>query len=134
MDRYKDNEFIVKQWVYNLIATDTAVNNTLLIIIGNTSLILAEKLSHITPVEQLISTKTHSHAATSLSILNIYCTQTYYKVTGCYTKTPLNYLEGNSNQQSTTDRDYLLRPSQPIDGINKDNNIFYPFISSTEWA
>jgi hypothetical protein len=55
-------------------------------------------------------------------------------VTSCHTGTLLNYLEGNSNWQFIADRDYLLRPSQPKDGINKDNNIFYPFISSIEWA
>ena len=51
MDIYKDDEFTIKQWVYNFIATDTAVNNTSLIIIGNTGLILAEELSYITPIE-----------------------------------------------------------------------------------
>jgi hypothetical protein len=39
----------------------------------------------------------YSHAATSLSTLYIYYTQTYYKVTGRHTGTPLNYLEGNFN-------------------------------------
>ena len=51
MDTYKDNKFIMEQWVYNLIATDTAINNTLPTTIGNTGLILAEELSHITPIE-----------------------------------------------------------------------------------
>ena len=51
MDIYKDNKFTIEQWVYNLIVTDTAVNNTLPTTIGNTSLILAEKLSYTTPVE-----------------------------------------------------------------------------------
>ena len=51
MDRYKDDEFIVEQWVHDLIATDTAVNDTLLTITGNTGLILVEELSYTTPVE-----------------------------------------------------------------------------------
>jgi hypothetical protein len=72
--------------------------------------------------------------AISLSTLYIYCTQTYYKVTGYYAGTPLNYLEGNFNQQFIVNRDHLLRPSQPENGINKNNNIFYSFINSTEWA
>jgi hypothetical protein len=55
-------------------------------------------------------------------------------VTGRYIGTLLNYLERNSNWQSTIDRDYLLRPSQLADGINKNNNIFYPFISFAEWV
>jgi len=59
---------------------------------------LAEELSHTALAEQLTSTEMHSYVATSLSILNIYCTQTYYKVTGRYAGTPLSYLEGNSNQ------------------------------------
>jgi hypothetical protein len=74
----------------------------------------------------------HSYAVISLSTLNIYYTQTYYKVTGHYIGTPLSYLEGNSNQQSATDRDYLLRPSQLVDRINEGNSIFYPFASSIE--
>ena len=72
--------------------------------------------------------------AISLSTLYIYYTQTYYKVTSCYTGTPLNYLKGNFNWQFVTDHDHLLRPSQPENGMNEDNNIFYPFISSVEWA
>jgi hypothetical protein len=95
-------------------------------------LILAEELSYITPIEQLTSTKMYSYTATSLSTLYIYYTQTYYEVTSYYIGTPLNYLEGNFNWQFVADRDHLLRPSQPEDGINKDNNIFYPFTSSAE--
>ena len=120
--------------MHDLIVTNTAVNNTLPTTTGNTGLILAEELSHTTPAEQLTSTKIYSHAVTSLFTLNIYCTQTYYEVTGCHIGTPLSYLEGNSNWQSTADYNHLLRPSQPADRINKDNNIFYPFISSIEWA
>ena len=97
-------------------------------------MILVEELSYITPVKQPTSTKIYSHAATSLSTLNIYYTQTYYKVTGRYVGTPLSYLEGNSNWQSAVNCDYLLRPSQLADKINKDNNIFYPFISFIEWV
>ena len=41
----------MEQWVHNLIATNTTVNNTLLTTTGNTSLILAEKLSYTTPIE-----------------------------------------------------------------------------------
>jgi hypothetical protein len=74
VDIYKDNKFIVKQWVYNFIATDTAVNNTSPTTIGNTGLILAEKLSYITPIEQLTSTKIYSYAVISLFTLYIYCT------------------------------------------------------------
>ena len=55
-------------------------------------------------------------------------------MTGRHIGTPLSYLEGNSNWQSTTDHNYLLRPSQPADKINEDNNIFYPFTSSAEWV
>jgi len=55
-------------------------------------------------------------------------------VTSCYAGTPLSYLEGNSNQQSAVDHNYLLRPSQLADRINKGNDIFYPFVSSIEWA
>jgi hypothetical protein len=51
VDTYKDNKFTVEQWVYNLIATDLAVNNTSPITTGNTGLILAKELSHITPTE-----------------------------------------------------------------------------------
>ena len=51
MDIYKDNKFIIKQWVHDLIATDTAVNDTLLTITGNTGLILAEGLSYIVLAE-----------------------------------------------------------------------------------
>ena len=47
MDIYKDNKFTIEQWVYNLIATDTIIHNTLPTIIGNTGLILAEELSYI---------------------------------------------------------------------------------------
>ena len=60
--------------MYDFIATDTAINNTSPTITGNTGLILAEKLSYITPTEQPTSTKTHSYAVTNLSTLNIYCT------------------------------------------------------------
>jgi hypothetical protein len=74
----------------------------------------------------------YSYMAISLSILYIYCTQTYYKVTGRYIGTPFNYLKGNFNWQFIADYNYLLRPSQPEDGMNKDNNIFYPFASSVE--
>jgi hypothetical protein len=49
--------------------------------------------------------------AISLSTLYIYYTQIYYKVTGYYTGTPLNYLKGNSNWQFIINRDYLLRPT-----------------------
>ena len=55
-------------------------------------------------------------------------------MTGRYIGTPLSYLEGNSNWQSTVDRDYLLKPSQPVNGINEDNDIFYPFTSFAEWV
>ena len=41
----------MEQWVYNFIATDTAVNDTLLTTTGNTGLILVEELSYITPIE-----------------------------------------------------------------------------------
>ena len=41
----------MEQWVHDFIVTDTAVNNTLLTITGNTGLILVEELSYITPVE-----------------------------------------------------------------------------------
>jgi hypothetical protein len=53
-------------------------------------------------------------------------------VTGRYAGTLLSYPEGNSNQQFIINYDLLLRPSQLADGINKNNNIFYPFISSVE--
>jgi len=95
---------------------------------------LAEELSHTAPAEQPTSTKTHSHAVTSLFTSNIYYTQTYYKVTNRHIGTPLSHLEKNSNQLSTTNHNYLLRPSQPANRINKGNNIFYPFTSSIEWA
>jgi hypothetical protein len=55
-------------------------------------------------------------------------------VTGRYAGTLLSYLKGNFNWQFIADRDHLLRPSQLADGINEDNNIFYPFISSVEWV
>ena len=64
----------MEQWVHDFIATDTAVNNTSPTTTGNTGLILTEELSYTTPAEQPTSTETHSHAATSLSTLNIYCT------------------------------------------------------------
>jgi hypothetical protein len=96
-------------------------------------LILAEELSYTTPIKQPTSTKTHSYTVISLSTLYIYYTQTYYKITGRHTGTPLNYLEGNSNWQFIADHNHLLRPSQLKDGINKDNNIFYPFASFAEW-
>ena len=67
----KDDKFTVEQWVHDLIATDTAVNNTLLTTIGNTSLILVEELSYITPIKQPTSTKMCSYIATSLFTLNI---------------------------------------------------------------
>ena len=51
MDIYKDNEFTMEKWIYNFIITDTAINNTLLIIIGNISLILVEELSCIVLVK-----------------------------------------------------------------------------------
>jgi hypothetical protein len=51
VDTHKDNKFTIEQWVYNLIATDPAVNNTSLTTIGNIGLILAEELSHITPIK-----------------------------------------------------------------------------------
>jgi hypothetical protein len=76
----------------------------------------------------------YSYMVTSLSILYIYYTQTYYKVTGCYIGTRLNYLEGNFNWQFVVDCNYLLRPSQLKDGINEDNDVFYSFISFAEWA
>ena len=41
----------MEQWVHDFIATDTAVNNTSPTTTGNTGLILAEELSHITPIE-----------------------------------------------------------------------------------
>lgn len=133
-DTHEDDEFTVEQWVYDLIATDTTVNDTSPTTTGNTDLILAEELSHTTPAEQPTSAETHSHAATSLSTSNIYCTQTYYEVTGRHAGTPFSYPEGNSNRQSAADRDHLLRPGQPADGMNEDNDIFYPFASSAEWA
>ena len=55
-------------------------------------------------------------------------------MTGCYIGTPLSHLEGNSNQQFAVDCDYLLRPSQLADKMNKGNDMFYPFISFVEWA
>jgi hypothetical protein len=48
---YKDNKFTVEQWVHNFIVTDPAINNTSLTTTGNTSLILAEELSYITPIK-----------------------------------------------------------------------------------
>jgi hypothetical protein len=51
VDIYEDDKFTIKQWVYNLIATDPAINNTLPTTIGNTGLILTEELSHTTPTE-----------------------------------------------------------------------------------
>jgi hypothetical protein len=51
VDIYKDNEFTVEQWVYDFIAINTTVNNTLLTTIGNTSLILTKELSYITLIE-----------------------------------------------------------------------------------
>ena len=71
-DTHKDDEFTVEQWVHDLIVTDTAVNDTLPTIIGNTGLILVEELSHTVPGEQPTSTETHSHAVISLSTSNIY--------------------------------------------------------------
>ena len=64
----------MEQWVYNFIAINTTINDTLLTIIGNTSLILAKELSYTAPVEQLINIKTYSYVVTSLSTLNIYYT------------------------------------------------------------
>jgi hypothetical protein len=97
VDTYKDNKFTVEQWVYNFIATDPIINDTSPTTIGNTSLILAEELSYIIFIKQPTSTEMYNYAATSLSTLYIYCTQTYYKVTGCYAGILLNYLEGNFN-------------------------------------
>ena len=74
MDIYKDDEFTVEKWAYDFIVANTTVNNTLLTIIGNTNLILVEKLSYIALIKQLISTEMYSYAATSLSTLNIYYT------------------------------------------------------------
>jgi hypothetical protein len=51
VDTYKDNKFIIKQWVHNFIVTDLAINNTLLTTIGNTGLILVEELSYIIFIE-----------------------------------------------------------------------------------
>jgi hypothetical protein len=51
VDTYKDNKFTIEQWVHNFIVTNLAVNNTLLTTTGNTSLILAEELSHTTLTE-----------------------------------------------------------------------------------
>ena len=51
MDIYKDNKFTVEQWIYNFIATNTAINNTSPTTTGNTSLILVKELSYITPAE-----------------------------------------------------------------------------------
>jgi len=87
----------MEQWVHDFTATDTTVNNTSLTITGNTGLILAEELSHTAPAEQPTSTEMHSHTATSLFTLNIYHTQTYYKVTGHYAGTLLSHPERNSN-------------------------------------
>jgi hypothetical protein len=111
VDTHEDNKFTVEQWVYNFITTDPAVNNTLPTTTGNTSLILAEELSYTIFIKQPTSTKMYSYMAISLFTLYIYYTQTYYKVTGCYIGTPLNYLERNSNWQFIVDRDHLLRPS-----------------------
>ena len=74
MDTHKDNKFTVEQWVYDLIATNTAVNNTLPTTTGNTGLILVEELSHTTPIKQLTSTEMYSYAVISLFTLNIYYT------------------------------------------------------------
>ena len=53
-------------------------------------------------------------------------------MTNYYAGTPLSHLEGNSNQQFAVDCDYLLRPSQLVDKMNKGNNIFYFFVSFAE--
>ena len=76
----------------------------------------------------------YSYIVISLSTLYIYYTQTYYKVTSRHAKTLLNYLKGNFNWQFITDYNHLLRPSQLKNGINEDNDIFYPFTSSVEWV
>ena len=41
----------MEQWVHDLIATDTAVNNTSPTTTGNTGLILVEELSRTTLIE-----------------------------------------------------------------------------------
>ena len=69
---YKNDKFTIEKQVYDFTATDTAINNILLTITGNTSLILVEELSYIILIKLLTSTKTHSHAVISLFILNIY--------------------------------------------------------------
>jgi hypothetical protein len=51
VDTYKDDKFTIEQWVYDFIVTDITINNTLLTTTGNTSLILAEELSHIIPIK-----------------------------------------------------------------------------------
>ena len=51
MDIYKNNKFTIEQWVYNLIATNTVINNTSLTIIENTSLIFIKELSHTIPIK-----------------------------------------------------------------------------------
>jgi len=51
VDIYKDDEFTIEQWVHDLIATNTAINDTLPTITGNTGLILVEELSYIAPAE-----------------------------------------------------------------------------------
>ena len=63
----------MEQWVHDLIATNTTVNNTSPTTTGNTGLILVEELSYIISVKHPTNTEMYSYTAISLSILNIYC-------------------------------------------------------------